>query len=96
MLQNKLKKNVQDMHKVENTLLPYINIISTSHTLNPDQRAMMASLTEEIADDVFIDEIVRQKNIETIDKYMEEIKDLDEILDKIKETAVTQTEKQAT
>ena len=66
--------------------------MSTSHSLNPDQRAMFAPLTEEIADDVFIDETARQKNIETIDKYMEEIKEFDETLNKMKETAITQTE----
>ena len=35
---------------------------------------MIASVAEDLADDVFIDEAARQKNIETIDKYMEEIK----------------------
>ena len=41
---------------------------------------MIASVTEDLADDVFIDEA--EKNMETIDKYMEEIKELDERLEK--------------
>ena len=44
--------------------------MSTSHGLKPDQRAMIVSVSEEIADDVFIDEAARQKNKDTIDKYM--------------------------
>ena len=39
---------------------------------------------------------MRQKNIETIDKYLEEIKELDEKLEKIETTSVTKTEQQAT
>ena len=70
--------------------------MSTSHSLKPSQREMIASVKQNIADDVFIDEAARQKNIETIDKYMEEIKELDERLEKIEETSVTKTEKQAT
>ena len=56
--------------------------MSTSHSLKPSQRAIIASVTEEIADDVFIDETARQKNTETIDKYTEEIKELDKRLEK--------------
>lgn len=72
--------------------------MSTSHSLNPAQRALIALVTEEIADDdmMSIDESARQKNIETINKYMEEIKESDERLDKIKETAATETQKQIT
>ena len=66
--------------------------MSTSHSLKPSQRAMIASITEDIADDVFIDDAARQKNIETIDKYMEEIKELNERLEKkLDETSVTKT-----
>ena len=57
---------------------------------------MIASVTEDLADDVFIDEAARQKNIETIDKYLEEIKELDEKLEKIEATSATKTEQQAT
>ena len=52
---------------------------------------MIASVTEDLAGDVFIDEAARQKNIETIDKYMEEIKEVDERLEKIEEISVTKT-----
>ena len=63
--------------------------MSTSHSLKPSHREMIASVTEELADDVFIDEAARQKNIETIDKYLEEIKELDERLENIEATSAT-------
>ena len=63
--------------------------MSTSHSLKPSHREMIASVTEDLADDVFIDEAARQKNKETIDKYMEEIKGLDERFEKIETTTVT-------
>ena len=47
--------------------------MSASHSLKPSHREMIASVTEDLADDVFIDEAARQKNKETIEKYMEEI-----------------------
>ena len=59
--------------------------MSTSHSLIPSHREMIASITEDLADDVFIDEAARQKNIETIEKYLEEIKELDEKLEKLKQ-----------
>ena len=70
--------------------------MSTSHSLKPSHREMIASVTEDLADDVFIDEAARQNNKETTDKYMEEIKELDERLEKIEATSVTKTEQQAT
>ena len=70
--------------------------MSTSHSLTPSHREMIASVTEDLADDVFIDEAARQKNIETIEKYLEEIKELDEKLEKIEATSVTKTEIQGT
>ena len=63
--------------------------MSTSHSLTPSHREMIASVTEDLADDVFIDEAARQKNIETIEKYLEEIKELDEKLEKIEATSAT-------
>ena len=56
---------------------------------------MIATVAEDLADDVFIDEAARQKNIETIEKYLEEIKELDEKLEKIEATSATKTEQQA-
>ena len=50
---------------------------------------MIVSFSEKIAEDVFIDEAARQKNKDTIDKYMEEIRDLEEKLEKIEETSAT-------
>ena len=70
--------------------------MSTSHSLKPSDREMIATVAEDLADDVFIDEAARQKNKETIDKYIEEIKELDERLEKIEATSVTKTEQQAT
>ena len=70
--------------------------MSTSHSLKPSDREMIATVTEDLADDVFIDEAARQKNIETIEKYLEEIKELDEKLEKIEATSVTKTEIQGT
>ena len=57
---------------------------------------MIRSVAEDLADDVFVDEAARQKNIETIDQYMTEIKELDERLEKIEATSATKTEQQAT
>ena len=70
--------------------------MSTSHTLKPSDRKLIVSVAEDLADDVFVDEAARQKNIETIEKYMEEIKELDERLEKIEATSATKTEQQAT
>ena len=56
-----------------------------SHPLKTSHREMIASVTEDLADDVFIDEAARKKNKETIDKYMKEIKELDERLEKLKQ-----------
>ena len=70
--------------------------MSTSHSLKPSDREMIATVAEDLADDVFIDEAARQKNIETIEKYLEEIKELDEKLEKIEATSATKTEQQAT
>ena len=53
---------------------------------------MIRSVAEDLADDVFVDEAARQKNIETIDQYMTEIKELDERLEKIEATSATKTE----
>ena len=52
------------------------------------------TITEEMEDDFFADEAERQKNIEAINRDMEEIKVSDERLAKIKESAATETEKQ--
>ena len=70
--------------------------MSTSHSLKPSDREMIATVAEDLADDVFIDEAARQKNIETIEKYLEEIKELDEKLERIEATSATKTEQQAT
>ena len=70
--------------------------MSTSHSLKPSDREMIATVAEDLADDVFIDEAARQKNIETIDKYLEEIKELNERLEKIEATSATKTVQQAT
>ena len=70
--------------------------MSTSHGLNPEQKAKIVSVSEEMADNVVIDEAARQKNKETIDKYMAEIQDLDKRLEKIEQTSSTKREKQAT
>ena len=70
--------------------------MSTSHSLTPSNREMIASVSENLTDDVFIDETARQKNIETIDKYMKEIKELDKRLENIEAKSATKTEQQAT
>ena len=59
--------------------------MSTTHGLNPESKAKIVSVSEEMEDNVFIDEAARQKNKETIDKYMAEIQDLDEKLEKIEQ-----------
>ena len=69
--------------------------MSTSHSLKPSNRELIASVSENLTDDVFIDETARQKNIETIDKYMKEIKELDERLENIEAKSATKTEQQA-
>ena len=70
--------------------------MSTSHSLKQIHREMIASVTDDLTDDVFIDDASRQKNIETIERYLEEIKQLDERLEKIEATSATKTEQQAT
>ena len=48
--------------------------MSTSHSLKLSDREMIATVAEDLPDDVFMDEAARQKNIETIEKYLGEIK----------------------
>ena len=48
--------------------------MSTSQSWKPAQREMIASITEEIEDDVFIDENQRQKNIWALHKDFEKYK----------------------
>ena len=44
--------------------------MSKLHGLTPEQRAMIVSVSEEMADDVFIDEAARQKTKDKIDKLL--------------------------
>ena len=66
------------------------------HGLKPDQKAKIASVSQHMEDNVFISEEARQNNKETINRYMEEIKVLDEKLEKIEASSKTKTEQQAT
>ena len=66
------------------------------HGLKPDQKAKIASVSQDMEDNVFISEEARQNNKETINRYMEEIKVLDEKLEKIEASSKTKTEQQAT
>ena len=72
--------------------------MSTTHVhgLKPDQRAKIASVSQDMEDNVFISEEARQSNKDTINQYMEEIKVLDERLEKIESSSETKTEQQAT
>ena len=69
---------------------------SNVHGLNPDQKAKIASVSQDMDDNVFISEEARQSNKDTINQYMEEIKVLDERLEKIESSSETKTEQQAT
>ena len=60
------------------------------------QKAKIASVSQDMEDNVFISEEARQNNKETINRYMEEIKVLDEKLEKIEASSKTKTEQQAT
>ena len=66
------------------------------HGLKPDQKAKIASVSQDMEDNVFIREEARQNNKDTINQYMEEIKVLDEKLEKIEASSKTKTEQQAT
>ena len=52
------------------------------HGLKPDQKAKIASVSQDMEDNVFISEEARQNNKDTINTYMEEIKVLDEKLER--------------
>ena len=69
---------------------------SNVHGLNPDQKAKVASVSQDMDDNVFISEEARQRNKDEINQHMEEIKTLDERLEQIETTSKTKTEKQAT
>ena len=69
---------------------------SNVHGLKPDQRAKIASVSQDMDDNVFISEEARQSNKDQINQYMEEIKILDERLEKIEASSETKTEQQAT
>ena len=66
------------------------------HGLKPDQKAKIASVSQDMDDNVFISEEARQSNKDKINQYMEEIKVLDERLEKIESSSETKTEQQAT
>ena len=57
------------------------------HGLKPDQKAKIASVSQDMEDNVFISEEARQSNKDTINQYMEEIKVLDERLEQIETTS---------
>ena len=71
--------------------------MSTSHVhgLNPEQKAKVASVSQDMDDNVFISEKARQRNKDEINQHMQEIKTLDERLEQIEATSKTTTEKQA-
>ena len=62
------------------------------HGLNPDPKAKIASVSQDMEDNVFISEEARKNNKDTINQYMEEIKVLDERLEQIETTSKTKTE----
>ena len=66
------------------------------HGLKPEHKAKIASVSEDVENNVFITEEARQSNIDQINEYMAEIKILDERLQKIEESSETKTEQQAT
>ena len=66
------------------------------HGLKPEHKAKIASVSQDMEDNVFISEEARQSNIDQINQYMEEIKILDERLEKIEASSETKTEQQAT
>ena len=72
--------------------------MATSHVhgLKPEHKAKIASVSQDMEDNVFISEEARQSNIDQINQYMEEIKILDERLEKIEASSETKTEQQAT
>ena len=69
---------------------------SNVHGLNPDQKAKIASVSQDMDDNVFISEEARQRNKDEINQHMEEIKTLNERLEQIEATSKTKTEQQAT
>ena len=69
---------------------------SNIHGLKPEHKAKIASVSEDVENNVFITEEARQSNIDQINEYMAEIKILDERLQKIEESSETKTEQQAT
>ena len=69
---------------------------SNIHGLKPEHKAKIASVSEDVENNVFISEEARQSNIDQINEYMEEIKILDGRLEKIEESSETKTEQQAT
>ena len=66
------------------------------HGLKPEHKAKIASVSQDMDDNVFISEEARQSNKDQINQYMEEIKILDERLEKIEASSETKTEQQAT
>jgi len=68
---------------------------SNIHSLNPEQKARVASVSQDMDDNVFISEEARQRNKDEINQHMQEIKTLDERLEQIEATSKTTTEKQA-
>ena len=69
---------------------------SNVHGLKPDQRAKIASVSQDMDDNVFISEEARQSNKDEINQHMQEIKVLDERLEQIESSSKTKTEQQAT
>ena len=68
---------------------------SNIHSLNPEQKARVASVSQDIDDNVFISEEARQRNKDKINQHIQEIKTLDERLEQIEATSETKTEQQA-
>ena len=66
---------------------------SNIHSLNPEQKARVASVSQDIDDNVFISEEARQRNKDEINQHMQEIKTLDERLEQIEATSKTTTKK---
>ena len=62
------------------------------HGLKPEHKAKIASVSEDVENNVFITEEARQSNIDQINEYMAEIKILDERLEKIEASSETKTE----
>ena len=66
------------------------------HGLKPEHKAKIASVSQDMDDNVFISEEARQSNKDKINQYMEEINVLDERLEQIESSSKTKTEQQAT